>query len=84
MICNSYNQVFSSLMLFTCIQGNVQPYLAIPVCTLKCELKGKKKRGTPCSLERTPGMLGNRAICTPPLTYVSVDESVRNNINQWP
>lgn len=48
------------------------------VCTVICQVKGKKKKRTPYPLERTPGMLGNEEYVLTPLTYASVDESVGN------
>ena len=41
----------------------------------------KKKKRTPYPLEWTPGLLGNESYVLSTLTYVSVDESVRDNIN---
>ena len=44
----------------------------------------KKKKGTPYTLERTPGLLGNEEYVFTPLTYVSVDESVGSNAVDGP
>lgn len=41
----------------------------------------KKKKRTPHTLERTPGMVGNEEYVLPPLTYASVDESMGNYNN---
>lgn len=41
----------------------------------------EKKKRTPHTLERTPGMVGNEEYVLPPLTYASVDESMRNYNN---
>lgn len=35
--------------------------LTITVCTLKCQVKGKQKKRTPCSLEWMLGLLGNES-----------------------
>lgn len=41
----------------------------------------KKKKETPHTLERTPGMVGNEEYVLTPLTYASVNESMGNYNN---
>lgn len=64
-------------------QEKCSTLFVISVCTLRCQMKGKKKREPPHTLERTPGMVGNEEYVLPPLTYASVDESMGNYNNYW-
>lgn len=77
------NDLYHSL-LFLCKQRECSTLFHAFVCTVKCKVKGNQKKGTSNPLEGTLGMGGAPGYVLPPLTYASVDESVRNDTSKWP
>lgn len=58
--------------------------LTLTRCTLKCQMKGKRKKNNLTPVERTLGMWDYLAICTPPITYASVKDRLGNERTYGP